>query len=145
MANLIAAEGRYRNIALYMELAHGPMTVMVDTIQIQQVIVNLVHNAMDVLQSQPSWPRRVTLQTNKLGEDAVAVAVADNGPGISQEVAENLFQPFVSTKPHGLGMGLPISQSIIRAHQGRLWATPNEDGGATFRFTLPIISSEDNQ
>ena len=145
VANLIAAEGRYRNIALHMDLADGPMTVMVDAIQIQQVIVNLVHNAMDILRSQPSWPRRVTLRTSRFGEDAVAVAVEDNGPGIAQEVADNLFQPFVSTKPHGLGMGLPISRSIIRAHKGRLWATPNDDGGTTFRFTLPIISSEENQ
>ncbi len=100
---------------------------------------------MDILQSQPSWPRRVTLRTSQLGEDEVGVAVDDNGPGNSQEVADNLFQPFGSTKPHGLGMELPIRPSIIRAHQGRLWATQNDDGEATFRFTLPIILSEENQ
>lgn len=145
VGHLIEAEGRFRNIEFCMDRAHGSMTVMMDAIQARQVIVNLVHNATDTLRSPRSWPRRVTLRTSRLEKCAVAVAVEESGPGIAQEVAENLFQPFVSMKPQELGIGLPISRSMIRAHQGRLWATPNDDGGATSGFTLPLISSEENQ
>jgi len=71
------------------------------------------------------------------------IAVADTGPGIEAEIAEQLFQPFVTSKPHGMGVGLSISRTIVEAHGGRIWTEPNPDGGTIFSFTLPRVSDED--
>jgi PAS domain S-box-containing protein len=109
--------------------------VWVNRVQIQQVIVNLIRNAFEAMSDQHL--REITLTTTALDNDTVEVAVADTGPGIPHEIAGRLFEPFVSSKHDGMGLGLSISRSIIEAHDGRLTAEPNPGGGTIFRFTLP--------
>jgi PAS domain S-box-containing protein len=109
--------------------------VLVNRVQIQQVIVNLIRNAFEAMADQE--PREVTLTTRALDSKTIEIAVADIGPGIPGEIAGRLFEPFVSTKHDGMGLGLSISRSIIEAHDGRLIAEPNPVGGTIFRFTLP--------
>ena len=114
-----------------------------DRVQLQQVILNLILNGIEGMSLTDSGTEplpkvlRITAETHSAG--SILVAVKDIGVGLVPENTERVFDPFYTTKPHGLGMGLSISRSIIEAHGGRLWATPNEDGpGATFRFTLPL-------
>ena len=113
--------------------------VFVDRVQIQQVMVNLLRNAVDAMLE--SSRRELTISTVAVDGTAVEVAVADTGPGIPDEVADRLFKPFVTTKSGGMGIGLAISQSIIESHGGRLWMVPNKDGGTVFRFTLPAAGT----
>jgi PAS domain S-box-containing protein len=109
--------------------------VVVNRIQIQQVLVNLIRNAFEAMADQGS--REVTLATRALDNGTIEVAVADFGCGIPGDIAGRLFEPFVSSKHDGMGLGLSISRSIIEAHDGRLTAEPRPEGGTVFRFTLP--------
>jgi PAS domain S-box-containing protein len=108
-----------------------------DRVQIQQVLLNLVVNACDAMSSCPVPERRLLVST-VLDEGFVRVSVADRGQGIAREHAEKIFQPFYTTKEHGLGMGLAICRNIVSTHGGRLWAADNEGGGTQFNFTLPV-------
>lgn len=112
--------------------------VPADRVQLQQVLLNLIVNALDSMSTVTEHPRVLRIQTGHVEPDTVQVTVKDAGRGISPAENEHLFQPFYTTKPHGLGMGLAISRSIVEAHGGRLWATPNDGPGATFHFTLPV-------
>lgn len=112
--------------------------VRIDKVQIQQVVLNLVRNSVEALAS--SDRRQLTIRTGLSADGFVEVAVSDTGPGIEETVMKQLFQPFVTTKPKGMGLGLSISRSIIDAHGGRLWAEPNSRQGVTFRFTVPAAS-----
>ena len=126
-------------IRLRLELDEQLPEVEIDKIQIDQVLVNLVRNAVDAMDSTEQADRELTIQTAKTSsEEALEVAVSDTGSGLTPEATDHLFDAFFTTKPGGMGLGLVISRSIIQAHRGRLWATPNGDTGATFRFTLPI-------
>jgi two-component system sensor kinase FixL len=113
---------------------------VIDRIEIQQVLVNLMRNAVEAMQGMPI--RQLTVSTNRDSESFVRVSVSDTGPGLAPEVAKRLFEPFVSTKTQGMGMGLNICRTIIEAHGGRLWADSNPDGGAVFRFRLPVGREE---
>ena len=113
----------------------GLPPVCVDRIQIQQVIVNLVRNSLDATSGQGD--RSITIGTARGGDGTVEVSVADNGPGLGKAVTERLFQPFNSSKPQGMGIGLSISRTIVEQHGGRIWARPNAGGGVVFCFTLP--------
>jgi two-component system sensor kinase FixL len=113
--------------------------VLIDRIQIQQVLLNLLRNAVEAMQD--SNRREILIETSLVEGDVVEVAVSDTGCGLPGTVVKRLFQPFVTTKSHGIGIGLSISHSIIRAHNGRLWATSGPEGGTTFRFTLPAAPS----
>ena len=108
--------------------------VLADKVQIQQVLLNLVRNAIEAMAD--SERRELVLSTEDNGNDMIRVSVADTGPGLSDEVAGQLFNPFVTTKRHGMGVGLSISRTIIQAHGGQIWAEPNPGGGTAFRFTL---------
>jgi two-component system sensor kinase FixL len=108
--------------------------VLVDKIQIQQVLLNLMRNAIEAMQNMER--RELVISTRSFRPDIIEVAIADTGCGISPEIAAKLFQPFVTTKSHGMGVGLSISRTIIEAHGGRLWAEPNPGGGTVFRLTL---------
>jgi two-component system sensor kinase FixL len=109
--------------------------VEVDPIQIQQVLINLIRNAIQALQNSPR--REVTISARAVEDDLVEVSVADTGDGIDESIRDALFSPFHSTKVEGMGIGLSISRTIVEAHHGRIWADDGADGGAVFRFTLP--------
>jgi two-component system sensor kinase FixL len=115
--------------------------VLADRVQIQQVLLNLIRNAMDAMEEAPA--RDLAVSVVPEGKGQVRVSVADTGPGIAPEVADHLFQPFVTTKVQGMGVGLSISRTIIEAHNGRIWAEPNASGGTTFHFTLAAVQDGD--
>jgi len=115
--------------------------VLVDRIQIQQVLVNLMRNAIEAMSESPV--RHLEIRSRRDGPGYIRVTVADSGPGLAPEVAERLFQPFVTTKPAGMGIGLSICEAIIRAHEGRIWAEPSRLGGTAFHFTLIDAGEED--
>ena len=115
--------------------------VLVDRVQIQQVVLNLMRNAIDAMEDTPR--RELLVATTPLDEDLVKVSITDTGPGVSPEVAINLFQPFITTKAQGMGVGLSISRTIVEAHGGRIWVESNPNGGAVFSFTLSTVPEED--
>jgi two-component system sensor kinase FixL len=115
--------------------------VLADRVQIQQVILNLMRNAVEAMEQAER--RELLLATVAHDDGTVEVSVADTGHGMAPEVTEQLFRPFVTTKRHGMGVGLSISRSIIDAHGGRIWAEPNPGGGTVFRFTLRVVDSEE--
>jgi len=121
----------------------GAEMVLVDKIQIQQVILNLMRNAIEALQETERRELRISVGPGE--GDMVMVTVADSGPGIAPEIAGKLFQPFMTTKRHGMGVGLSISRTIVEAHGGRLWAEANPGGGTVFRLTLRGIGREEMQ
>lgn len=110
--------------------------VLISRVQIQQVVVNLKRNAIEAMQGRER--RELTVSTH-LDKGGIRVDVADTGPGLSEAVKDRLFEPFATTKPHGLGVGLSISRSIIEAHHGTLWAEQGAEGGTIFSFVLPLI------
>jgi two-component system sensor kinase FixL len=114
---------------------------LVDGVQIQQVVINLVRNAAEAMRggdpAAVGRRREIAVSVRRSAEGGCEVSVADTGPGIAPEVRHRLFEPFASTKPRGMGVGLAICRAIIEAHGGRLWAEPNPGGGAVFRFVLP--------
>jgi two-component system sensor kinase FixL len=114
--------------------------VLADKVQVQQVLLNLMRNAIDAMAGSP---RRDLVLSTAAADGMAVINVADTGPGIEPEMATQLFQPFVTTKPHGMGVGLSISRTIVEAHGGRIWTEPNPGGGTIFRFTLPRVSDED--
>jgi two-component system sensor kinase FixL len=124
------------NVELRVDLEAGLPHVMADRVQIQQVVVNLLRNAVEAMTSSPL--RRVTISTYSAGTKFVEAAIADTGPGVPDDVAARLFEPFVTTKDTGMGVGLSICRTIIEAHGGQLWMTPNPEGGTIFRFQLPV-------
>ncbi|HSK38542.1 MAG TPA: PAS domain S-box protein [Arenibaculum sp.] len=127
------------NVRAHLELHAQALPVVVDKIQIQQVVLNLVRNATEAMAGAKagSERRELTVVTSPEPDGLARVTVSDTGPGLAEEVRAKLFQPFVTTKDKGMGLGLSICRSIIDAHGGRLWPETNPDGGTTFHFTLP--------
>jgi len=115
--------------------------VMADRIQVQQVLLNLIRNAIEAMKDMPV--RELAIATRQLSEE-LQIDVTDTGPGIAGEIAAQLFQPFVTTKRHGMGVGLSISRTIIESHGGRLWADANPGGGAAFHLTLRTVPAEES-
>ncbi len=135
---LAQTDARHHNVRIRVELsAHSPV-VDADTVQIQQVILNLLRNSIDAMLDVAEHARELTLRTRIDDEGSVEFMVADRGVGFDESIASVLFDPFFTTKPGGTGLGLPISRSIVRAHGGRLWCAANPGGGARFYFSLPV-------
>ena len=127
---------RERGIRTTFEFDSSATVVLADRVQVQQVLTNLMRNAMEAMKTAD---RRELLVRTRAGEQLLSVDVSDTGPGISVDIAANLFQPFVTTKAGGMGVGLSISRRIIRSHGGDLTVRGNDSGGACFTFTLPIV------
>jgi C4-dicarboxylate-specific signal transduction histidine kinase len=140
---LVRGETAKNNISVKAELAEGLPLVRGDRVQLQQVILNLVINAIEAMSDVTGGNRQLIVITEKAGPDDVLVVVRDSGPGLTPEARDRLFQAFYTTKSGGLGMGLSICQSIIEAHNGHLAASSSDTQGATFQFTLPIPKEAD--
>ena len=136
VCRLMANELAVRNVQVKTELDHSLPPVPIDRVQMQQVLVNLIRNAIDALDTAVDSPRQIRIRSVRDGADTIRVEVRDLGAGVKEP--ERIFEPFFSTKKDGMGMGLAICRSIIEAHDGRLWATDNEPRGTTLAFTLPI-------
>jgi signal transduction histidine kinase len=123
-------------VIFHHQLADDLPRVMGDRIQLQQVILNLLRNALDAMSTIEDRPKELLITTERDG-DRVRVGVKDTGIGFTPHGADKLFEAFYTTKTDGMGIGLSISRSIIEAHHGQLWATPNDGPGATFSFAIP--------
>ena len=124
-------------VCVQTELADGLPLIQGDRVQLQQVMLNLIINAVEAISGASEGPRELLISSGKAGTDDVYVAVRDSGLGVPATDLERLFEPFYTTKPGGLGLGVSICRSIIQTHGGRFWATPNSPRGAIFQFTLP--------
>ncbi|MEM1179999.1 MAG: ATP-binding protein [Acidobacteriota bacterium] len=131
------AELSHRQVQLKLDLSPELPKVQADTIQLQQVVLNLVRNGIEAVAELPPARRVLSLRSWQAGHDRLGVSVRDEGVGCSPEQLQRVFEPFYSTKERGMGMGLAISRSIVEAHGGELWVMPNPEAGLTFRFTLP--------
>jgi C4-dicarboxylate-specific signal transduction histidine kinase len=129
-------------VTVGLRLAEGLSPVEGDRVRLQQVILNLILNAVEAMSLVDDAPRELSISTERREADAVLVAVRDSGPGIDPEHLERVFDSFYTTKPSGMGLGLSICRSIVEAHGGRLWAEANEPRGAVFRFTLPAGNTD---
>ena len=129
-------DARKAGVGLVLDLPGDLLPIFADRVMIEQVLLNLVKNGVEAMQDTRG-ARRVTITARVAEARTVEVSVADRGPGFGPEQAEQLFTPFFTTKPDGMGMGLSICRSIVEFHGGRLWAQPNPGGGSVFRFTLP--------
>jgi two-component system sensor kinase FixL len=129
-----------RHVAIKLELGSSLPKALIDRVQVQQIIVNLVRNALEAVAqgTQPS----LMIATGRHDASYLKVTVADNGPGIDPEISDRLFHPFVTTKPKGMGIGLSLCRSIVDNHGGRIWVEGSPLGGAAFNFTLPAISEQ---
>ena len=133
---LVQREVLSHGVSLRTDLASALPAVLGDRVQLQQVVINLLINGVEAMAPIMDRPREILIRSQREAGE-VHVAVRDSGVGIDPETAERLFSAFFTTKPSGMGMGLSISRSIIRAHGGRLWVSPNPDHGAAFQFTVP--------
>jgi two-component system sensor kinase FixL len=137
LGTLTRADARMHDVRVTLELAADLPLINLDSIQIQQVLLNLVRNAVQALEATEYKDREILISTGLNREGEVEVSVRDTGPGVSNEMLEKLFLPFATTKTDGTGLGLAISRSIIEAHKGRLDYTPNPERGACFVMRLP--------
>jgi C4-dicarboxylate-specific signal transduction histidine kinase len=140
VVGLVRGEMILQNVSLELELSHRRLLIHGDRVQLQQVLLNLMVNALDAMKETSGGNRRVIVHTKAIARDrSVEISVQDSGVGIPDEKPEEIFEPFYTTKPRGLGLGLAICRSIIQAHGGRLGSRNNSERGATFWFTLPAF------
>ena len=142
VAALVRSDAAARHIQLEVTVAANLPPVFGDPVHLQQVLLNLIINGMDAIDEASGGDRRLSVTAALDGAKAIEIAVNDSGRGIPTDKLTHIFDPFFTTKPNGMGMGLPISRTIITAHSGRLWAENKEEGGASFRFTLPIAEKD---
>jgi len=131
-------EAMRRHISIETELDGGLPRVKADHVQLQQVVLNLMMNAMDAMASVNDRPKELVVRSHRANAKDILVQVEDCGIGLSPETEGRVFEPFFTTKAQGIGMGLSISRSIIESHDGRLWATPRPSGGTIFQFLIPV-------
>jgi C4-dicarboxylate-specific signal transduction histidine kinase len=140
LTEFLRGEALNHRLALRTDLAVDLPRVRGDRVQLQQVVLNLIMNAMDAMQGTSDPAKEIWLRSRGEDSTGIRIVVDDCGVGLSAETAEKIFQPFFTTKEQGIGMGLSISRSIVESHAGRLWASPGASGGAVFQFTIPIES-----
>jgi signal transduction histidine kinase len=145
VAALVQADFAAAGVALTLDLARDLPLIMGDRIQLEQVVLNLLANGLEALKDLSGNVRTVQVITRKEDDGGVGLTVRDSGPGLSPEIRSRLFEPFFTSKARGMGLGLAVGKSIIEAHGGRIWAEPQQDGGAAFRFRLPAAGEQENE
>ena len=141
LTGFVRNEAILRRITVHTELASTLPKVKADRVQLQQVVLNLVMNGMDAMAAETGRRKELLIRSLQENSREILVQIEDCGPGLPDN-ADRIFDPFYTTKPHGIGMGLSISRSIVESHEGRLWASPRPSGGAIFQFTVPIPSRD---
>jgi signal transduction histidine kinase len=141
VAGLIRGEMILQNVSLSLDLSARPRYVHGDRVQLQQVLLNLVMNAIDAMKDTEGSDRRVIVHTAETKGRTVEIVIEDNGTGVPPDKSDQIFEPFVTTKPHGMGLGLSICRSIIQAHGGQIGSANRPSGGARFWFTLPAAEA----
>jgi signal transduction histidine kinase len=141
MIALLRGEAGRFSISIHAELMEGLPKIEADRVALQQVLMNLMLNAIEAMKEMGT-PGNLTITTQQDENRQILVSVSDTGMGLPPEQTEQIFNAFFTSKPQGTGMGLPISRSIIESHGGRLWATSNSGPGTTFRFTLPLEAAK---
>jgi len=137
---LTRASVRDRGLTLAVDTDPPGVQVEIDKVQVQQVLFNLLRNAIEAMQDQPK--RELMVATSVVQSGMVEISVADTGPGLVAEVRTKLFQPFVTTKANGMGVGLSVCRAIVESHRGRMWADDNPGGGTVFRFTVRHVGAD---
>jgi signal transduction histidine kinase len=140
---LVEDEAKRMGVVIRTQFADDLSPISGDRVQLQQVMLNLVMNAMEAMSSVEERPRELLIITRNIDAEQVQVTVKDTGPGIDPNTLDRIFDPFYTTKPGGMGMGLSISRSILRAHGGRLWAAAKDGPGTIFHFSLPKYHEEE--
>jgi C4-dicarboxylate-specific signal transduction histidine kinase len=135
--DLLSNEAARHSVSIRMDLTADIPQVMADSVRLQQVVVNLIVNGIEAMKDV-AGARELVLKSMRSGDEHVMVSVSDTGVGLGLQPTEDMFNAFFTTKPDGTGLGLSISRSIVEAHRGRLWATPNTHKGAIFQFTLAV-------
>lgn len=138
VVQLLAGEAALRSIAVQVEASRSEVQVVGDRLTLQQCVLNLLMNAFESITNSESDQRTVTIEISREKPGWIAISVRDSGAGIHESVAGRLFEPFVTTKGDGTGLGLLVTRSAIEEHGGRIWSEPNAGGGAVFTFTLPV-------
>jgi signal transduction histidine kinase len=139
---IIAPEARSRRVALTADQESGVLLVRADPVHLQQVVLNLAINGMDAMQNGPPDGRMMDIRAARAGISEVMVTVSDAGTGIPEDELKSIFEPFYTTKAQGTGLGLSIAHTIVTTYGGKIWAENRPDGGAVFRFTLPLAQSQ---
>ena len=145
LVGFLRHEAAGRHIVIRTDLAEAMPLIKADRVQLQQVVLNLIINAMDAITNTTASRKEIVIRSSRNSSDEAVVAVEDCGTGINPEIAAKIFDPFFTTKPQGIGMGLSISRSIIESHEGSLWASANPRGGAIFEFAVPIRSQDSDE
>jgi signal transduction histidine kinase len=140
--HLLSPEANRREIELRVSGTEQPLLVRADPVHLQQVVLNLVSNAMDAMPDSVLDVRKITIQTSLAGESTAEVSVSDSGPGIPEDRLGEIFGTFYTTKEQGTGLGLSVARTIIETYDGKIWAEINAEGGALFRFTLPLLQTQ---
>ena len=144
LVEFLRHEASSRHISIRRELSDSLPLLKADRVQLQQVLLNLIMNAMDALSGAAVERKQIVISSRLQGESEILIAIEDSGLGLTPQTIHRIFDPFFTTKPHGIGVGLSISKSIVESHEGRLWASPNSGGGSVFQFTLPIAGRASN-
>lgn len=144
LEHLASVDTRLHDVVLELDLSEHLPTVVADGIQIQQVVLNLIRNAVDAMSDSDGVNRNIVVRTRLRDSEMVEISVTDFGSGLPDDCDEELFQPFFTTKKNGMGMGLSVSRSIVTSHGGHMWFSRNQGGGTTFYVTIPIVPEDDD-